>query len=133
MRSTRDSRKFRQREQLVVALLQQPTLEKAAASIGISAVTAWRISRTPEFKEEYRKARREAYSQTMARVQQASGAAVTTLLKVMVDQSTPPASRVRAADCVLDHAAKTMEFEDIESRLSELERSVESSKTGSRQ
>ena len=131
MRSTKDSKKFRQREQLIVALLQQPTLEKAAASIGVSTVTAWRISRTPEFKQEYRRARKEAYSQTMARVQQASGAAVTTLLKVMVDQSTPPASRVRAADCVLDHAAKTMEFEDIEARLSELERAVEPSKSGS--
>ena len=65
----------------------------------------------------------------MARLQQASGAAVSTLLKVMVDQTTPPASRVRAADCVLDHANKAMELEDIESRVSELERSAESSKS----
>lgn len=40
--------KVRQREQLILALLQQPSLEKAAAA-GISAVTAWRISKTPEF------------------------------------------------------------------------------------
>src|SRR5438045_9374712 len=120
--STGKSKKVRQREQLIVALLQQPSMEKAAVSIGISSVTAWRITNTAEFKAEYRKARREAFSQSVARLQQASGAAVSTLLKVMVDQTTPPASRVRAADCVLDHANKAMELEDIESRVSELER-----------
>jgi len=77
-------------------------------------VTAWRISKTAEFKTEYRKARAEAYAQTVARLQQASGAAVSTLLKVMVEKTTPPASRVRAADCVLDRATKAMELEDIE-------------------
>jgi len=129
MRTGKVSKKVRQREQLILALLQQSSMEKAAASIGISTVTAWRISKTREFKDEYRKARREAFSQSVARLQQASGAAVSTLLKVMVDQTTPPARRVRAADCVLDHAAKAMELEDIEARLGELERTAESSKS----
>ncbi|HEV2039233.1 MAG TPA: hypothetical protein VGT81_04170 [Casimicrobiaceae bacterium] len=50
------SKKIRQREQLILALLQRPSMEKAAASIGISPVTAWRISKTAEFQAEYRKA-----------------------------------------------------------------------------
>jgi hypothetical protein len=124
MRIGKVSKKVRQREQLVLALLQQPSLEKAAASIGISTVTAWRISKTREFKKEYRSARGEAFSQSLGRLQQASGAAVSTLLKVMVDKTTPPASRVRAADRVLDHAAKATELENIEARLAELERAV---------
>ena len=123
------SKKVRQCERLILALLQQPSMEKAATSIGISAVTAWRISKTAEFKAEYRKARGEAYSQTVARLQQASGAAVSTLLQVMVDKTTPPASRVRAADCVLDRAAKAIELEDIEARLAELERAADPSKS----
>jgi hypothetical protein len=129
MRIGKTSKKVRQTEQLILALLQQSSMEKAAASIGISTVTAWRISKTREFRDDYRKARREAFSQSVARLQQASGAAVSTLLKVMVDQTTPPASRVRAADCVLDHAAKAMEIEDIEARVGELERAAESSKS----
>ena len=122
------SNKVRQRERLILALLQQPSLEKAAASIGISTVTAWRISKTPEFQKEYRQARREAFSQSVARLQHATGAAVSTLLKVMVDTNTPPPSRVRAADCVLDHAAKAIELEDIETRVTELEQAMDSSK-----
>ncbi len=129
MSTRKISKKIRQREQLILALLQQPSMEKAAASIGISPVTAWRISKTAEFQAEYRKARGEAYSQTVARLQQASGAAVSTLLKGMVDKTTLPASRVRAADCVLDHAAKAMELEDIEARLAQLERAADPSKS----
>ena len=67
MRTGKVSKKVGQREQLILALLQQPSLEKAAASIGISTVTAWRISKTRELKEEYRNARWEAFSQSLAR------------------------------------------------------------------
>ena len=88
----------------------------------------WRISKTREFKEEYRNARWEAFSQSLARLQQASGAAVSALLKVMVDKTTPPASRVRAADRVLDHATKATALENIEARITELERVVSPSK-----
>ena len=55
-------------------------------------------------------------------------AAVSTLGKIMVDANAPAASRVRAADSVLDHAAKAIEIEDIEVRVSDLERAAEQSK-----
>jgi hypothetical protein len=114
-------RKTRQREQLILALLQQPAIEKAAAVVGISPVTAWRITKTPQFQEEYRQARREAFSQSLGRLQQAAGAATSTLLKIMVDPSTPAGSRVRAADRVLEHAASALEMEDMQVRLAKLE------------
>jgi hypothetical protein len=115
------SKKSRQREQLILALLQQPSLEKAAAAIGISTVTAWRIRNTPEFQREYRQARREAFAESIARLQHASGAAVSTLLKVMVDQESPASSRTRAADSVLRHAANAAELEELEARIQRLE------------
>jgi hypothetical protein len=121
MGETRAIRRSRQREQLIVALLQQPGIEKAAAAIGISSVTAWRITKTPEFREEYRQARLEAFSQSLGRLQQAAGAAASTLMKIMVDTTAPTGSRVRAADCVLDHATSALELEDIQARLARLE------------
>jgi hypothetical protein len=68
------------------------------------------------------------FKQSIARLQQATSAAVTTLLKVMVDPNTPASTKVRAADSVLDHAAKAIEIEDIEARVSELERAAEAQK-----
>jgi hypothetical protein len=64
---------------MIVALLEHSTHEKAAAALGISTVTLWRSMQKPEFAEAYRKARREAFSQSVARLQYASNAAVGTL------------------------------------------------------
>ena len=121
MSEPRVMRRARQREQLILALLQQPGIEKAAAVVGISTVTAWRITKTPEFKEAYRQARRDAFTQSLGRLQQAAGAATSTLMKIMVDATAPAGSRVRAADCVLEHAASALDLEDLQVRLAKLE------------
>ena len=73
----------------------------------------------PEFQAAYRQAGREAFGQSIARLQQGTSAAATVLMKIMVDQNTPASTRVRAAKCVMNHAAKVIEIEDIEARLSE--------------
>jgi hypothetical protein len=77
------------------------------------------------FDVAYRAARRAAFAQSVARLQQASSAAVSTLLKVMVDPGTPASTKVRAADSVLAHTIKAIEVDDIEARVSELERAAE--------
>ena len=84
----------------------------------------------PEFDAAYREARRLAFRQSVARLQQASSAAVTTLLKLMVEAGTPASVKVRAADSVLDHSAKAIELEDIEARVAELERAAGLPKPG---
>ena len=86
----------------------------------------------PEFDVAYRAARRAAFGQATARLPQASGAAVSTLLKIMVDQTAPASTRLRAADSVLNHAAKAIEIEDIETRVSQLELAAEVSKSRQR-
>jgi len=106
----RTSKKSRQREQLILAMLQQPTIEKAAECAGISPTTAWRITKTPEFQEELRIARRESFSHSIARFQQAAPAAISILLKLMLDPNTPAASRERAAYHVLVQAAKPLKL-----------------------
>ncbi len=77
----------------------------------------------------YREARRAAFSQLVARLQQGSSAAATTLLKIMVDQNAPYSTRVRAAECVMNQTMKALELEDVEARVSELERAARISRT----
>jgi hypothetical protein len=108
-------------ERLILALMQNANMERAAAAAGISEATLRRRMRDPEFQEEYRAARREAFRQAIVRLQHASGAAVSTLLRVMADQTAPASSRVRAASCVLERSREAMELEDIEVRLSKIE------------
>ena len=123
----------RNKDAAITALLTQRNYEEAAHTVGIAPKTLLRWMKDPEFDADYRAARRAAFSQSTARLQQAAGAAASTLLKVMVDGSTPASTRVRAAECVLNHAAKAIEIEDIEARVAELERAAEASKsTGER-
>jgi transposase-like protein len=118
----------RKKEAAILALLSQRNVEEAARVAGVSERTLYRWMEKPEFDAAYRAARRAAFSQCTARLQQMSSPAVTTLGKIMVDASAPAASRVRAADSVLNHAAKAIEIQDIEARVSELERLAEQTK-----
>jgi hypothetical protein len=114
----------RKKEEAIAALLTQRNIEEAARSAGIGTRTLMRWLQVPEFQKAYRQARRDAYSQAVARLQQGTSAAATILLKTMVDPGTPASVRVRAAEAIFSHAFKAIEIEDIEARVSELEQAT---------
>jgi hypothetical protein len=103
-------------EDAVAAMLTQRNTEEAARSVDVSTASLMRWQKLPEFQELFREGRRAAYTQAAARLQQGTSAAATTLLKMMVDPSTPPSVRVRAAEAMFHHAAKGIEVDDIELR-----------------
>jgi hypothetical protein len=117
----------RKQEQAIAALLTQPRVEDAARTVGVAVRTLYRWMRGPEFAARYKEARRAAFGQCTARLQQMSAAAASTLGKIMVDANAPAASRVRAASCILERAAQAIEIEEIEGRLDALESAAEDS------
>jgi transposase-like protein len=119
----------RKKEEAIAALLSCKSVEDAARAIGINANTLLRWLEVPEFRDAYRKARREAVQQSVARLQQATGGAAITILKLMTDTSVPPAVRLRAAECVFDQAIQGIELEDIEQRVASLEQAAASGAT----
>jgi hypothetical protein len=119
----------RKQEEAIAALLTQRNVEDAAKSVGIAPKTLVRWMQIPDFQAAYREARRAAFGQSIARLQQASTAAVSTLLKIMVDPSAPASVRVRAADSVLDHSKQAIEIEDVEVRVAALEEAAEQQKS----
>jgi hypothetical protein len=62
----------------------------------------------------------------MNRLTQASGAAVSTLLKTMLDPNTLAATPVRAAESVLTQAAQGIGIEDVNARLADQENTLRS-------
>lgn len=78
------------------------------------------------FRQRYRKARREAVSSAIARLQQAAASAVATLEETMKDAEAPFSARVTAARVILDMSLRAVELEDLEARISELEARIES-------
>jgi Homeodomain-like domain-containing protein len=90
-------------EKAIVALLSNHNIEEAAKACNVPARTLYRWLKERAFNAAYREARRQAYGQSIARLQQGSAAAATTLLKVMVDAGTAASTRVRAAESILAH------------------------------
>jgi transposase-like protein len=121
----------RKKEEAIAALLVQRNVEEAARSIGIATQTLVRWMKVPEFQTAYREARRAAFSQATARLQQAMSAVVTTLLKLAVDPNAPAAVKARAAYYILTLATKAMETDDIDARVLALERAAELTNQGS--
>ena len=122
----------RKQEAAIAALMTHRGIEDAAraAEIGVSTLLRW--LKIPEFDAAYRTARRAAYSQANARLQQNSGAAVSTILKIMVDLNAAASSRLRAAEYVFEYGLRGMETEDVHARVSALERAAELSKSSGR-
>jgi len=118
----------RKKEEAIAALLTQRNIEEAAKVAGIGTNTLLRWLKVPEFQTAYREARRDAFRQAIARLQQGTSAAATTLLKTMIDAATPASVKVRAAEAIFSHAAKAIEIEDIEARVAALEAAAEVAK-----
>lgn len=114
----------------IIALLSHKSIDDAARAIGVNPNTLLRWLELPEFRSAYLKARREGVHQAVARLQNATGAAAITVLKLMTDPNAPAAVRLRAAECVFDRAFKAIEIEDIEARVSELESAAAEAQPG---
>ena len=91
---------------------------------GMSPNTLLRWTKDPEFDAAYQEARHTAFSQSIGLMHDASGAAVKTVLKIMLDSNVSAGTRLRAAEVVLGQGARAMEMEDLAARVAELERAV---------
>lgn len=118
----------RKKEAAIVGLLTHRNIEDAAGAAGVGTTTLMRWLKLPEFQRAYREAKKEAFAQSIARLHYLSSAAVSTLGKIMLDSKTPPATRVRAADSILDHTIKAIETEDIDARMVAMARSLKISR-----
>ena len=112
------------KDKAILALLQEPTIEKAAARCGISEVTLWRWQQRKDFQEIYQAARLRITDAAIAQIQQASVEAVEVLRDVMKKAYKNPAARVSAAKIILEIAFNATELNRIEDRLTELEEKI---------
>lgn len=112
------------KDKAILALLQEPTIEKAAARCGISEVTLWRWQQRKDFQELYQAARLRITDAAIAQIQQASVEAVEVLRDVMKKAYKNPAARVSAAKIILEIAFNATELNRIEDRLTELEEKI---------
>ena len=109
------------KQKALVALLTQPTKEKAAAAAGITSKTLRGYLDDPEFQTEYRKVFTELVEDATRKVQQTLDPAVAVLREIMEDRDETGQVRVTAARSVLEYGLKMTETTDILARVNELE------------
>jgi hypothetical protein len=106
-------------DQLIIALLNEPTYAQAAAKVGVPETTMYRWLREPAFKAAYRAARRDVLEGAISKLQQHTASAVDALARALTCGRTR--DETRAADLILSHAIKGMELLDLAERLEHLE------------
>jgi len=108
-------------ERTIIALLHEPTLPRAAETVGVHEKTVYRWLTEPRFSSVYRRTRREAFGQAIALTQKYAPMAVQTLAKVMLDPNAPAHARVTAATSLLRFGRDGIELEDLAARVDALE------------
>lgn len=111
-------------EAAIIALLNEPTVSKAALACGLNDRTIYRWLDEPAFSRAYRKARREAFAQAISASQRYAPLAVQTLAKIMADPTLSVASRVSAATALLKFSRESIELDDLATRVDDLEKSM---------
>jgi hypothetical protein len=117
----RNSGRSRLREKAVIALLQEPTIEKAATVTGVGLRTLQRWLTDATFQEALRKAKSDALADATAKLRMAAGRAVRVLDFVANNRRASSAARVSAARCILELGLQAHLLEDVDERLRKLE------------
>ena len=114
----------RNKELTIAALLCEPSIRSAAEKVGINDKTIVRWLQEQNFKEAYRKARRQVVDHAVARIQSAMTSAVGVLEGVMNDSQAPASSRVTAAKSLIEIGLKQVQVDEIEARITALEETI---------
>ncbi len=114
----------RKQEKAILALVSSKTVEDAAKVSGIGRTTLFKWLQNDAFQDAYRRARTKIVQQAIAKMQNASGLAVSVLEEIMSDKEALPSTRVNAAKAVLETSLKAVEIEDILRRIERIESNI---------
>ncbi len=109
-------------EKAITALLSCRTVAEAAKLAQVGERSIYRWLKQDTFQSHLRRARRQALSQALGRLQQVADRAVDTLDTILDDKKATTASRVSAVRAALRYACHGIEIDDFEERLAAVER-----------
>jgi hypothetical protein len=123
MKSKENSRLSPRQLQAMPHILATPTYEEAARQAKVSSKQIYKWLQGTEFKAELSRRRSEAYNEALFALKTLSSRAVETLATLLIDDN--PRIRLGAADKILAHTLKSVEYLGFEERLKEVENRIE--------
>jgi hypothetical protein len=118
----------RKQDAAIAALLQKPTIEAAAAEVGVNEKTLRAWLKREGFQSAYRLARRQIVESAVNQLTSAAAEAVAALVAVLGRDESKDADAIRAAKTILQAAIHGVEVLDLEPRLRALEEAEASRK-----
>ena len=109
-------RRFR----IIPVILGAKNISEGVKAAKISRDTFYEYLKDPVFKAEFVKQRREIVDLALHELKSAAGEAVTVLRKLLTARHE--AIRLRTALGILEHISKFIQHEELEQRITELER-----------
>ncbi|MCA1011388.1 hypothetical protein [Halobacillus halophilus] len=116
----------KKQELAVMAIITEPTMQKAADKAGITTSTLYRWQQLDSFQEQLHQMKKETVSQATARLRQSMTIAVDTLTEMASNPKTPAVARGSAARTLLEYGMKAHQMEDLQERIERLEEMSES-------
>lgn len=96
-------------EQIISALLSLGTVQDAAESLQIAPRTIYDRRRHPDFQAAYQDAKNEIIRKAVYEINRRLSEAVDTVTAIMSDQNVNAATRLQAAQTILNNAQKFSE------------------------
>jgi len=93
-------------EEIIAALLQSATLKEAAALAGISPRSLYDRMSNEDFIAAYQRAKAEHLRAALLSLNGKVEEAIATIAGIMQDEKTNPATRLQAAQTILNHAGR---------------------------
>lgn len=100
------SRKAISDEEIIASLLQSATLKEAAALAGISPRSLYDRMNREDFIAAYQRAKAEHLRAALLSLNGKVEEAIATIAGIMQDEKTNPATRLQAAQTILNHAGR---------------------------
>ena len=107
-----------------LALLAHPTVDQAAAAVGVNSRTLCRWLTDPDFRAMLAALQSEVLGQAARRLARLATIAIDTLEALLNDEDVTPGVRAKAADLILNNAIKYSEAATLDDRITQLEQRV---------
>ncbi len=109
-------------EVVISALLNEPTVQKAAEKCGLSQRQIYERMKQMSFKQEYRQAKRSILESVTNGLQARLTAATETTIEIMQNKENSPQVRLNACGLIFNQCQKLTETIDILDRIESLEK-----------
>lgn len=108
-------------EEIIAALLQHGTIKEAAAAAGTTSRTIYDRMKDKTFRSEYMAAKTDIIRKAVFTINEKLSEAIEAVANIMNDTAVNPATRLQAAQTIMNNAAKFAERLTRDEQQSRLE------------